>query len=110
MSRSQTFNADIKIAKTFAIIYGDYVIFWTPGQVVVSVISYMKNSEQFTQTQLVHANFAALCLIHLNSALNPLIYAYRIKSVRETIKRIFESSKSADCSTQTSKPNQINVQ
>lgn len=47
-------------------------------------------------------DFIIYIAIHLNSAIDPLIYGYRIKKVRDAIKKFFTLKNSLQVSSQSS--------
>lgn len=59
------------------------------------MVALTRNSLLFQTNSLLRAfhNFS-ICAAHFNSAINPFIYAYRIKDVRETVKMMYMKFKS----------------
>lgn len=64
-------------------IVGTFIICWLP--MTVSYFLYAVIDQKFTQDIL----DVFTILSHFNSAIDPLIYAYRITDVRKTIKTLF---------------------
>lgn len=85
-------SAEVRIAYTFALVLGVYVICWTPFTVNFLIIAYQEDFDYFQKNRILNFyNMMSICLSHFNSAANPFIYAYRIKDVREfVVKRIFK--------------------
>lgn len=82
---------EVRVTQTMLYIIGTFMICWIPLGVnfVCQLLSYQSTSSEYNteEGQRSHLiDFLTYCAIHLNSAIDPLIYAYRIKSVRNAIK------------------------
>lgn len=81
------------MAKTLALIVGSFNLRWGPLTILNLVSSYKKDLHFFEdQKSRIWAMLAA-ATIHLSSAIDPIIYAYRIKEVRVTFENILRSLK-----------------
>lgn len=78
------------MAKTFAMIIGGYIICWAPITIMFIVMTITENL-QFFQNNWILGFFQmfTICIAHFSPAVNPFIYAYRIKDVRDTVKQVF---------------------
>lgn len=83
-------NNEIRVAKTFALIIGTFILFWTPLTIVGVVVAYKRDSHYFDNDESARIWFMfSASAAHLNSAIDPVIYAYRIKEVRVLVQRTF---------------------
>lgn len=84
-------NSEIRFAKTSAIIIGVYIFCWSPTLIkfYVAVFTDFGDSSYFVLLSHFARDISNLAA-HFNSALNPIIYAYRIASIRKGIKTIFK--------------------
>lgn len=75
---------EIKIAKTLSLIVGTFLVLWTPAISLFLVMSITKNRE-------IPLNYFMILerLIELNAAIDPFIYAYRTRNIREALERLF---------------------
>lgn len=86
---------EIKVAKTFALIIGTSIICWVPITIFNFAIAITNDRNFFGDEQMLHAYDAlAISAAHFNSAINPIIYAYRMRDVRITVKKIFSCHRS----------------
>ena len=75
---------EIKAAYTLAMVTATYLVLWIPGITSLLVFSVTENREfsndyfQFSRT-----------LVNLNSVIDPMIYAYRMRKIREGLKSFF---------------------
>lgn len=82
---------EVRVAKTFALIIGSFIIFWTPLTIMGTIVAFKRDSHYFDNDESARIWFMfAACAAHFNSAIDPVIYAYRIKDVRVIIKRLFK--------------------
>ena len=82
LSKNQSEN---KAAHILAMIVGTFIVLWTPGIVSLFIIAVTGNREfPLDILQL------STILVHLNSAIDPIIYACRMKNVREVYCKIFK--------------------
>lgn len=72
---------EAKTAKTLSLIVLSFIICWLPMTISFFLFSALRDRE-FSEEIL---SFAII-LSHCNSAIDPIIYAYRIKDVREALK------------------------
>lgn len=72
-----------KAAKTLSMVVGSFIICWFPMTMSFFVFA-IKRDRTFTEEIL----DVFIILAHFNSALDPLIYAYRIKDVRKVLKTL----------------------
>ncbi|CRL01067.1 CLUMA_CG014327, isoform A [Clunio marinus] len=82
---------EIRAAKTLAMIVGTFILLWTPGMVGFLFFAISKNRE--IQEDILEI---AKSLVHLNSAIDPLIYAYRMKNIRDALKVLFKFCRNDD--------------
>jgi hypothetical protein len=75
---------EVRAAKTLAMIVGTFLIAWMPGVISVLIVAITKD-RNFSKGMI---ELSAV-LVHLNTAADPLIYAYRMKSIRRAMKRVF---------------------
>lgn len=81
-------NYEIQAAHTLAMIVGTFIVLWTPGIACIFWMSVSRNRDfpldliQFTTI-----------LVHLNAAIDPIIYAYRMNNIREAMKTFFSCCK-----------------
>lgn len=68
---------EIRATHTLALIVGSFIILWTPGTFCLIYLAITQNREM-------DLDFLKLStiLVHLNSVLDPIIYAYRMQSIR----------------------------
>ena len=66
---------------TMSMVIGTFLIFWLPSTIASFVFAVLKDREYN-----VHILDAFIILAQFNSAVDPIIYAYRNKSVRNAIK------------------------
>lgn len=75
------------MAQTFALIIAALIMCWTPQLTIYFVVGHTKDEDFFQRTSFLRAfHVFAILTAQLNSAINPFIYAYRIKEVRDQIK------------------------
>lgn len=80
---------EIRVAKTSALIIGTFILCWTPITVLDMIIAYTRDLTIFDGNAVSRNCFMfSVCAAHFNSAIDPIIYAYRIKDVRVTIRNI----------------------
>lgn len=91
-------TTEVRMAHTFALIIGSYILFWTPVTVNFLIVALTENGNFFQSHWILQLYFnLSVCAAHFNSALNPFIYAYRIKDVREAANESCQKLKSALC-------------
>ncbi|XP_053703015.1 adenosine receptor A2b [Synchiropus splendidus] len=74
---------EIRAAKSLSIIVGLFAICWLPVHILNCLTLFYK---QLYKPDLVM--YVAIILSHANSAVNPIIYAYRIQDFRNTFRKI----------------------
>ncbi|XP_067259538.1 lysophosphatidic acid receptor 1-A-like isoform X1 [Chanodichthys erythropterus] len=72
----------INLMKTIVMILGCFVVCWTPGLVLLLLDSFCESCDVLTYDQFF------LLLAECNSFINPIIYSFRDKDMRNTFKRI----------------------
>ena len=69
-------------------IVGGHIVCWAPMQVAFVTILFTRDAAYFSQVWYMEMMFyAAISGVHISSAMNPFIYAYRMKSIRDAIKK-----------------------
>lgn len=89
-------NTEVRIAKNSALIVSAYIriIGWAPITTVLAMMTITENLQFFQQNwHLQVVQMSSICVARFSPAINPFIYAYRIKDVRETVNSIFHSMK-----------------
>lgn len=79
---------EIRVTNTFVRIIGLAIICWIPLVIVFYVIVFTENSNFFFENNLRYLYYIAVIAVQLNSVIDPIIYTYQIKDVREAIKKI----------------------
>lgn len=75
---------EINAANTLAMIVGTFIVLWMPAIIVIFIIAVTGNRDfPFDILGLVSV------LVHVNPAVDPIIYAYRMKNVREAFRKVF---------------------
>lgn len=90
-------NAEIKLAKTSAVIIGVYFICWSPTLIkfYLALFTNINTWKPWDWIAPIIRDFSNLAA-HFNSALNPIIYAYRISWIRNGIKKILQRDQCVD--------------
>jgi 7 transmembrane receptor (rhodopsin family) len=79
--------SDIRFTNTIAMTVGAFILCWGPFLFALLVVSYTEDIFFFYKSEFRLTFYVfAICFAHLNSAVNPFIYAYRMKNVREKMK------------------------
>lgn len=76
---------EIKAAITLALVVVTFLVLWTPGIICLFIIAFTQNRE-FPLDAL---QFATI-LVHLNAAIDPIIYAYRMNNIRDQLKKVLK--------------------
>lgn len=85
-------STEIKIAQTFALVVGTYVICWAPMTINFFIVAFKGDPELFQKDPILQFyNKISMCAAHFSSAVNPFIYAYRVKDIRDTFKEVLQS-------------------
>lgn len=74
---------EVRAAKSLSIIVGLFVICWLPVHILNCLTLFYKQLEKPGVVM-----YVAIILSHANSAVNPVIYAYRIQDFRNTFRKI----------------------
>ncbi|KAL7049575.1 hypothetical protein ACKWTF_003774 [Chironomus riparius] len=79
----QAVNKEIKTSISISLIVLVFYITWIPIQIIYVVTVFCD--------KCIDVWFIGLfiCIAHFNSAINPLIYAYRMKDIRKAILKLF---------------------
>lgn len=69
-------------------IVGTFIILWTPGIISLFIISITGNRD-------FHIDILELStiLVHLNAAIDPIIYAYRMNNIRDALQKLLTGFK-----------------
>lgn len=83
--------SEIRAAKTMLLVIGSFIICWIP-LFINYLVKLTSKGDQVSHTVEEKSNykfieFFCYCAVHYNSAIDPIIYAYRIKDVQSAIKR-----------------------
>ncbi|XP_019750779.1 adenosine receptor A2b [Hippocampus comes] len=76
---------EIRAAKSLSIIVGLFAICWLPVHILNCLTLFYKKLVKPDEVM-----YLAIILSHANSAVNPIIYAYRIQDFRNTFRKILE--------------------
>lgn len=79
---------EVRAAVTLAMIVGTFIILWLPGIISCFIISITKD-RSFPADMME----LSIVLVHLNAAVDPLIYAYRMNNIKEALKNLFTLKK-----------------
>ncbi|KAF7206108.1 adenosine receptor A2b isoform X1 [Nothobranchius furzeri] len=74
---------EIRAAKSLSIIVGLFVVCWLPVHILNCLTLFYRELEKPESVM-----YVAIILSHANSAVNPIIYAYRIQDFRNTFRKI----------------------
>ncbi|KAM6907741.1 adenosine receptor A2b [Xenentodon cancila] len=74
---------EIRAAKSLSIIVGLFALCWLPVHILNCLTLFYKQLDKHPV-----AMYVAIILSHANSAVNPIIYAYRIQDFRNTFRKI----------------------
>ncbi|XP_030601470.1 adenosine receptor A2b [Archocentrus centrarchus] len=97
---------EIRAAKSLSIIVGLFAICWLPVHILNCFTLFYKKLD------LEVVMYVAIILSHANSAVNPIIYAYRIRDFRVTFRKIlspFSCKKEKSLSSNGSKRNKDQI-
>ncbi|CRL01069.1 CLUMA_CG014328, isoform A [Clunio marinus] len=75
---------EVKAALTLGMIVGTFIVLWMPGIMSFFVMSVTEN-RSFPSGILELSKI----LVHMNAAIDPLIYAYRMQNIREAMNNLF---------------------
>ncbi|TNN82719.1 Adenosine receptor A2b [Liparis tanakae] len=74
---------EIRAAKSLSIIVGLFAVCWLPVHILNCITLFYKEPQKHEIVM-----YVAIILSHANSAVNPIIYAYRIQDFRNTFRKI----------------------
>lgn len=80
---------EVEFTKTMIMIVINYIVCWTPVTVHTLIFLITKNHHIFSEHDHLFQTCAIL-IAHFNSALDPSIYAYRMREVRKDLKNLFQ--------------------
>lgn len=88
---------EVRASNTLAMVVGTFIVLWTPGIISLFIMSITNNRD-------LHVEILQLStiLVHLNAAVDPIIYAYRMKNVREALNTFLKCSETSDNNAQSS--------
>lgn len=90
-SISKTYQRDAKAAVTMFMIIGSCVVCWMP---FVTCVLLEKTKYKLSGTEYHKIIIAfSLCATHFNAAIDPMIYAYRNREIRQAIKKVLRCGK-----------------
>lgn len=98
-SQQVNHTEEIKITKTMFFVVGSFLFCWLPITIYFLVIAVMKMRVPFDLENLSVGLILlgiSITATHFNSAIDPLIYAYRIKEVRDAIQMPFKCRRLVD--------------
>lgn len=77
------------MANTLSLVIGSFLLCWAPISLYFLAVTITKNRNLVLDSSYGKAFHAfAVAVAHMNPAIDPLIYAYRMKEVRDGIKRM----------------------
>lgn len=79
---------EVRAAVTLAMIVGTFILLWLPGIISCFIISITRDRNFPSDVMEL-----SIVLVHLNAAIDPLIYAYRMNNIREALKNLFTLKK-----------------
>lgn len=82
--------------KTILLVVVSFMICWLPMTIGYFIIAVQENRDFHRKALSI-----TVIITHLNSAIDPIIYAYRIKDVRNTLKKIFGLKNSSENTIKT---------
>lgn len=82
---------EIRAAHTLAIVVGTFIVLWSPGIISLFIISITGDRGFYHDILGLSAVF-----VHLNAAIDPIIYAYRMNNIREALNGFCSDSKRYD--------------
>lgn len=91
---------EVRVAKTMLMVIGTFILCWIPF--ATCVIMKTMGNDAIVRYEKVIETFC-LCATHWNAAIDPVIYAYRIKDIRDAIKNTFR------CAAKKEDTNQIGL-
>lgn len=80
---------EIRLAKTFGLIVGSFIVCWTPITIIAPLVAITEKRHDIDDNGVWRTiHIFTLFAAHFNSVIDPIIYAYRVKDVKMTIKKI----------------------
>lgn len=104
------YRKELKLAKSLVLVVFLFVLCWLPIH-IMNCINFFCPKYQVPKVPM----YVGIFMSHVNSALNPLVYAFRIKRFRVTLIQITrqcmlcKSAEPSECPTSTLAPSQIVV-
>ncbi|CAG9811879.1 unnamed protein product, partial [Chironomus riparius] len=85
MRKQKAMNREIRVTISISMIVLIYCLTWLPLQLVYLISALCKscNAKKFITL--------TVCIAHLSSAINPMLYAYHMRDIRHAIFRLFRS-------------------
>lgn len=83
---SRYYGKELKLAKSLALVLFLFAVSWLPLH-IVNCITLYSNFENIEKKTIIHI---AILLSHGNSAVNPVVYAFRIKKFRSAFLKIWK--------------------
>ncbi|KAK3092555.1 hypothetical protein FSP39_004386 [Pinctada imbricata] len=84
MDRQQIYGQQRRVTVTLCIVLACFVLCWLPYCVYANYVTFVEKKDEIPR----YANAIAYCFGYMNSACNPIIYAWRSPSFREGYKEI----------------------
>ncbi|XP_014841793.1 PREDICTED: adenosine receptor A1-like [Poecilia mexicana] len=85
MDPRRYFGKELKLAKSLALVLFLFAVSWLPLHILNCITLFLPNYE--TSMSLL---YVAIILTHGNSAVNPIVYAFRIKKFRTAFQKIWK--------------------
>ncbi|XP_056316561.1 adenosine receptor A1 [Danio aesculapii] len=96
---SKYYRKELKLAKSLALVLFLFALCWLPLHIMNSIVFFCP-----TCNVPKSAFYVGIFMSHINSALNPLVYAFRIQRFRDTLVHIIQ--RFVLCKTPSAIPNQ----
>lgn len=83
---------EIAITKTVSLVIGSFLICWMPITLNFLIVAFSKNRHflyDYNPTFGYTFGFISVVATHMNSAIDPLIYSYRMEKVWDVAKHVF---------------------
>lgn len=94
---------EIPITKTMTLIIGSFIVCWMPITIMFLVVGLTNNPQYSWNSYNIESKFTdyypyifCAAATFLSSAINPLIYAFRMKDIRDAVKNLFKCN-GVDC-------------
>lgn len=93
ISEDKTRRSEVKAAITLGMVVIAYVVLWVPDLICLSIIA-INQSREYSETFRTII-FVTGTMVIVNAGIDPLIYAYRMRSIRDTLNKLFRCNKRA---------------